>query len=162
MGRGKSSHLITCLFPLTLPRLHYFNATPNVCSVAACLFQQRDHCLAIHRVCFILVVAFRTTVKETAMELVYSARLCAPPVDRSVSYPLLAVINLMTDCASVLSRFPCEPLDSHLPERLCLLWTELLFLSTTRVPSRASAPTGIQRCHRTIQSIYTSLRLIFW
>ena len=39
-----------------------FNVTPKVCGVAACIFQQRGHALAIHRVCFILVVAFRTTV----------------------------------------------------------------------------------------------------
>ena len=63
-------------------------------------------------------------------------RLCAPSVDRKFSYPLLAAINLMTDCASVFSRFPREPLNSHLPERLCLLRAELLFLSTTCVPSR--------------------------
>ena len=41
----------------------------------------------------------------------------------------------MADCASILSSFPCEPLDGHLSERLGLLWTELLFLSTTCVPS---------------------------
>ena len=104
----------------------------KVCSVAACLFQQRGHSLAIHRVCFILVVAFRTTVKETAVKLVCRARLCALPVDRKFSYPLLAAINLMTDCASVLSRFPSEPLDSHLPERLCLLRTERNWFSSRR------------------------------
>ena len=127
---------ITHLFPLTLPRRRYLNVTPMVCSVEACILQQCGHSLAIHRVCFILVVAFRTTVKETAVKLLCSARLCASPVDRKFSYPLLAAINLMTDCASVLSKFPSEQLDRHLPERLCLLRTDMLFLSTTRVPSR--------------------------
>ena len=63
-------------------------------------------------------------------------RFRTPPVDRKFSYPLLATINLMTVCASVLCRFPSEPLDSHLSGRLCLLQAELLFLSPTRVPSR--------------------------
>ena len=110
--------------------------TPKACRVAACLFPQRGHSHAIHRVCFILVVAFRTTVKETAVKLVCSARFRTPPVNRKFIYPLLATINLMADCASVLKSFPSEPLYSHLAERLCLLWVELLFLSTTRVPPR--------------------------
>ena len=42
----------------------------------------------------------------------------------------------MADCASILSSFPGEPLDSHLPKRLCMLRTELPFLSTTCVPAR--------------------------
>ena len=52
-------------------------------------FQKCGHSLAIHRVCFIWVVAFRTTVKEIAVTLVCSARLCASPIDRKCSYPLL-------------------------------------------------------------------------
>ena len=98
--------------------------------------QQRGHSLAIHRVCCILVVAFRTTVKETAVKLICCPRFRTQPVGQKFSYPLLATINLMTDCASVLCRFPSEPLDSHLSGRLCLLRAELLFLSSTRVPSR--------------------------
>ena len=74
-------------------------------------------------------------MKETAVKLVCNARFRTPPVDRKFTYPFLAAINLMVDCASALSSFPSEPLDSHLPERLCLLRTELLFLSTTCVPS---------------------------
>ena len=116
MGLGKSSHLTRCVhISLTLPHVHYFNVTPKACSVAACLFQQRGHGLAIHRVCFILVVAFRATVKETALKLVCSTRLCAPPIDRRFSYQFLAAVNLMTDCESVISRFPSEPFDRHLP-----------------------------------------------
>ena len=103
------------------------------CSV---YFQQRGHSLAIHRVCFILVVEFRTTVKETAVKLICGARFRTPPIDRKFTYPLLTTINLMADCASILSSFPGEPLDSHLPKRLCLLRAELPFLSTTRVPAR--------------------------
>ena len=78
---------------------------------------------------------FRTTVKETAVKLICCPRFRTPPVDRKFSYPLLATINLMTDCASVLCRFPSEPLDIHLSGRLCLLRAELLFLSPTRVSS---------------------------
>ena len=70
------------------------------------------------------------------MKLVCSARFRTPPVDWKFTYPLLATINLMADCASGLSNFPSEPLYSHLPERLFLLRAELLFLSTTRVPPR--------------------------
>ena len=99
-------------------------------------FQQRGHCLAIHRVCFILVVAFRTTMKETAVKFICGACFRTPPIDRKFTYPLLTTINLMADYASILSSFPGEPLDSHLPKRLCLLRTELPFLSTTRVPAR--------------------------
>ena len=110
--------------------------TPKVCSVAESLFRQRGHSLASHRVCFILVEAFRTTVKERAVKLVCSVSFRTPPVDLKFIYPLLAAINLMADCVSFLSSFISEPLDSHLPERLCLLRAELLFLSTTRVPSR--------------------------
>ena len=106
MGR-----FVTYLFPLT--HLHYLNVTSKLCGVAACLFQQPGHSRTIHRVCFILVVAFRTTVRETSVKLLYRARICVPPVDRKFSYPLLAAINLMTDCASGLSRFPSEPLESH-------------------------------------------------
>ena len=73
---------------------------------------------------------------ETAMKLICCPRFRTPPVDRKFSYQLLATINLMTVCASVLCRFPSEPLDSHLSGRLCLLRAELLFLSPTRVPSR--------------------------
>ena len=75
-------------------------------------------------------------MKETAVKLICCPRFRTPPVDRKFPYPLLATINLMTDCASVLCRFPSEPLDSHLSGRLCLLRAELLFLSPTRVPSR--------------------------
>ena len=124
------------------------------CNVS--FFQQRGHSIAIHRVCLILVVAFRTTVKETAVKLVSSVRLCAPPVDRKFSYPLPGAINLMADCASVLSRFPSEPLDTHLPERLCLLRAELLFLWTTCV---AYHPVGMSRIsahrHRALASYAT-------
>ena len=41
-------------------------------------------------------------------------------IRRNISYPLLAAINPMTECESVLCRFPSVPLDNHLPERLCL------------------------------------------
>ena len=127
---------VTYLFPLTLPHLHYFNVTSKVCGVLLCIFQQHRHRLTIHRVCFILVVAFRTTVPKTPVELIGSTRLSTPPIHPTLANSLLATINLMADCASALSRFPSEPLDSHLPERLCLLWTELVFLPTTYVPSR--------------------------
>ncbi len=152
-----SKLIVTYLFPLTLPHLHYFNVTPKVCGVAACLFQQRGHSLAIHRVCFILVEAFRTTVKETAVKLICCPRFRTPPVDRKFSYTLLATINLMMDCASVLCRFPSEPLDSHLS---CLLRAELLFLSPTRVPSRRH----VQHQRPQVQSVgivpyYRSTRL---
>ena len=75
-------------------------------------------------------------MKETAMELICSTRLCTPPIDRKFANSLLATINLMADCASALSRFPREPLDSHLSVGLGLLRLEQLFLSTTCVPSR--------------------------
>ena len=55
---------ITHLFLLTLPRRRYSNVTPMVCSVEACLLQQCGHSLAIHRVCFIMVVAFRQPWKK--------------------------------------------------------------------------------------------------
>ena len=131
--------LITYLFPLTLPHLHYFYVTSKVCGVAACLFQQRGHSIVIHQVRFIFVVALRASVKETAMELICSTRLCIPPIDRKFANSLLATINLMADCASILSSFPSEPLDSHLSVWLGLLRTESVLLPTTRVPSRMHA-----------------------
>ena len=67
-------------------------------------------------------------MKETAVKLICGACFWTPPVDWKFTYPLLTTVNLMADCASVLSSFPGEPLDSHLPERLCLLRTELPFL----------------------------------
>ena len=79
-------------------------------------------------------------MKETAVKLICGACFRKPPIDRKFTYPFLTTICLMADCASILSSFPCEPLDSHLHKRLCLLRTELPFLSTTRVPARRHVP----------------------
>ena len=75
---------------------------------------------------FHFVVTFRATVPKTPVELIGSKRLSTPSIHPTLANSLLATINLMADCASARSRFPSEPLDSHLPERLCILWTELV------------------------------------
>ena len=83
---------------------------------------------------FRVTLAFLNTgcISENSLAVLPERRRCIRPY-RTVCHRQLL---LWSASASVLSRFPSEPVDSHLSERLCLLRTELLFLSTTRVPSR--------------------------
>ena len=128
---------VTFAFPLTFPHLDHFHMTSKVGRVLFRVGQKHRHGLAVLRVRFLGVgVALRTTVPETPVKLVCSSRLRAPTVDREIPYSLLPSVDLVTDVETRSLRFAREPLDGHLSERLCLLRTESVLRSSTRVPTR--------------------------
>ncbi len=75
---------VTFALPLTFPHLDHFTVTPKVGRVLFRLSQEHPHGLTVHSVDFLWLMTFRATVPETAMELVRSTRLCAPPVNRKL------------------------------------------------------------------------------
>ena len=128
---------VSFAFPVALPHLDHLHVTSEVGCVLFRVGQKRGHGLVVLRIRFLGVgVAFRATVPETSMELIGGARLSAPSIDRKLPNSLFAAITLMTDRSSRSVRFAREPLDGHLPIRLCDVWPETRFRSTARIPSR--------------------------
>ncbi len=106
---------ITFALPLTLPHFDHFDVPSKVGRVLFRVGQKHRHRLTVFRVRFLGVgVALRTTVPETAMELVRSTRLRAPTVDREIPYSLLPSVDLVTDAETRSLLFAREPLDGHL------------------------------------------------
>ena len=128
---------VSFAFSVALPHFDHFHVTSEVGCVLFRVGQKRGHGLVVLRIRFLGVgVAFRATVPETSVELIGGVRLSTPSIDRKLPNSLFAAITLMTDCASRSVRLAREPLDGHLPIRLGLLRTELIFLPTTRIPPR--------------------------
>ena len=114
--------------PLTLPHFDDFDMPSKVGRVLFRVGQKHRHRLTVQGVSFLaILVTFRTTVPETSVKLIGGARPCTPPIDTELVDTLLAVISLMTDCASGLTGLPSQLLHGHLT-RLRLLRPELLFL----------------------------------
>ena len=127
---------ITFTLPRLFPHFDHVDVPSKVGRVLFRVGQKHRHGLAVHGVDFLGIgVALWAAVKIAAVELVSRMRFRTPPVNRKLPNSLLAAISLMTDAETRSLRFPIQPLDSHLPERLCLLWTESVLLSSTRMPT---------------------------